>query len=91
MLPTFESGERALFLPVSNANGSLLGKVVLVARENSFGARDFYQVKRVTDYKDGEFFITGDNPDFSTDSREFGWVRRDEVIAKLLFKLPKFI
>ena len=91
MLPTFKSGERALFLPVKSANSSLLGKVVLVARENTFGARDFYQVKRITDYRDGEFFITGDNPDFSTDSREFGWIKSNEIVAKLLFKLPRII
>ena len=91
MLPTFKSGERALFLPINNANGTLLGKVVLVARKNTFGARDFHQVKRVTDCKDGEFFVTGDNPDFSTDSREFGWIKSNEIVAKLLFKLPRII
>ena len=91
MLPTLKSGQRALFWPVKNANHSLLGKVVLISRINSAGARDFYQIKRVKEFKDGKFFVTGDNADFSTDSREFGWIESDEIVGKLLFEFRTLV
>jgi type IV secretory pathway protease TraF len=89
MAPTLRSGQRALFLRTNRANKSLLGKVVLISRINSSGARDFYQVKRISDFKDGKFFVTGDNADFSTDSREFGWITSSEILGKLLFKFSR--
>ena len=90
MAPTFCSGQRALFIKVRRPSKSLLGKVVLISRINSQGARDFYQVKRVTEYKDGRFYVTGDNADASTDSREFGWLSADEIVGKMLFKFGKY-
>jgi signal peptidase I len=86
MAPTLRSGQRALFIRINRADRRLIGKVVLVARLNSFGARDFFQIKRVTDYQDGKFFITGDNKEFSTDSREFGWITGAEILGRLLAK-----
>ena len=93
MAPTLKSGQRALFIKQSPGRGLLrifgdkwLGKVVLVQRINSSGARDFYQVKRVTEIKDGKFFVTGDNAEASTDSREFGWLTAEEIVGKLLIK-----
>ena len=95
MEPTLKSGQRALFLATSPSKRLLgnkwlgnkwLGKIVLISRVNSFGARDFYQVKRVTEIKDGKFFVTGDNSSESTDSREFGWLSAEEIVGKYLFK-----
>ena len=86
MAPTFRSGQRALFIKVRRPSKSLLGKVVLISRINSHGARDFYQVKRVTEYKDGRFYVTGDNAEASTDSREFGWLSGNEIVGRYLFK-----
>ena len=94
MAPTLKSGQRALFLKSSPGRGLLrvfgdkwLGKIVLVQRISATGARDFYQVKRVTEIKDGKFFVTGDNAEASTDSREFGWLASEEIVGKLLVKL----
>ena len=87
MAPTFRSGERALFMRVRKPGKSLLGKVVLISRVNGFGQRDFYQVKRVTDYKNGQFFVTGDSPELSTDSREFGWLNANEILGRYLIKI----
>ena len=89
MLPTLKSGQRALFVKVKRADVNLLGKVVLISRINNLGARDFFQIKRVREVKDGMFFVTGDNPEFSTDSREFGWLNSDEIVGRLVFKLNR--
>lgn len=90
MEPTLRSGQKALFISATPGKSFFgdkwLGKVVLVSRLNSFGARDFYQVKRVTEIKDGKFFVTGDNAESSTDSREFGWLSANEIVGKLLIK-----
>ena len=86
MAPTFRSGQRALFIKVRRPSKSLLGTVVLISRVNSQGVRDFYQVKRVTEYKDGRFYVSGDNTDASTDSREFGWLSGNEIVGRYLIK-----
>lgn len=90
MEPTLRSGQKALFISATPGKSFFgdkwLGKVVLVSRLNSSGARDFYQVKRVTEIKDGKFFVTGDNAESSTDSREFGWLSANEIVGKLLIK-----
>ncbi|MEN9735630.1 MAG: Signal peptidase peptidase [Actinomycetota bacterium] len=86
MAPTLVSGQRALFRKVVRADKSLLNKVVLISRINSAGAQDFYQIKRVTKYENGKFFVSGDNLDASTDSREFGWLEPNEIVGKLLIK-----
>ena len=99
MAPTLKSGQRAIFLKSSPSKSSRtvlgigdkwLGRIVLIQRINNLGARDFYQVKRITEIKDGKFFVTGDNPEYSTDSREFGWLSADEIVGKLLFKFGKY-
>ena len=96
MAPTLKSGQRAIFLKsapgrtVLGIGDKWLGRIVLIQRINNLGARDFYQVKRITEIKDGKFFVTGDNPEYSTDSREFGWLSADEIVGKLLFKFGKY-
>ena len=94
MLPTLRPGQSVLFIKATpkheaakfGRRNKWLGKIVLIARINQFGAKDFYQVKRITEIKDGKFFVTGDNATASTDSREFGWLNANEIIGKLLIK-----
>lgn len=43
------------------------------------------KIKRITQVEPGRIFITGDNRLQSTDSRDFGWLEREKVIAKLLW------
>ena len=93
MEPTLKSEQRALFIKQSPGRGLLrifgdrwLGKIVLIQRINQSGAKDFYQVKRITEIKDGKFYVSGDNAEASTDSREFGWLTAEEIAGKLLIK-----
>lgn len=48
---------------------------------------DLLTVKRVTGRIDGAWWIEGDNPDASSDSREFGPVTADLVRGKIVARL----
>lgn len=43
------------------------------------------KIKRVTDIRNDEIFLTGDNALESTDSRDFGWLNRGAIIAKVVW------
>lgn len=42
-------------------------------------------IKRVSAIKNGRYYLVGDNPDDSRDSREFGFVDESQIIARKLF------
>ena len=44
-------------------------------------------LKRITRIKDSMIYIEGDNPDYSTDSRQHGPIYRADIIGKVIFKL----
>jgi signal peptidase I len=50
-----------------------------------FEHRNLEKIKRVQKLRSHELFIEGDNALSSTDSREFGWLPIDKVIAKVLW------
>ena len=45
-----------------------------------------YIIKRVTDIKDNQIFLEGDNKEHSYDSRNFGWIDKENVLGVVLFK-----
>ncbi len=56
-------------------------EVVIVSVKNKL------VIKRIIKIKNDEIWIEGDNKKESTDSREFGWINKSKVIAKVLLKL----
>lgn len=44
-------------------------------------------VKRITQMDSKKYFVTGDNSSESTDSRVFGMIERQAILAKVLVKL----
>lgn len=42
-------------------------------------------IKRIDDVELKSFFVTGDNKEHSTDSREFGMIGKKEIVGKVIF------
>ena len=78
MAPTLHDGDWVLYAP-GTPTREVHGQVIL--------CRHPYQkqliIKRVSGSNPGteELYLTGDNPDESTDSRSFGTIRRHQVIG----------
>ena len=76
MLPAFAPGR--LILARSWFWRLKLGNVVVVRHQG------LEKIKRVQQIDGDKVFLTGDNPVASTDSRQFGWVDRKQVIARVV-------
>lgn len=46
-----------------------------------------YIIKRIVKIKNNQFYVVGDNDKESTDSRNFGWIDRKEIIGKVIYKI----
>lgn len=55
------------------------GDVVVVGHEGR------EKIKRVDQVKDEKIYLLGDHPETSTDSRHFGWVPMEMVIARIIW------
>lgn len=49
--------------------------------------KERYIIKRVTKIMNDRYFVLGDNKEESTDSREFGWVEKKDIVGKVIFKI----
>ncbi len=74
MLPTLKPGKLVLGLRPRRLQ---TGDIVII-RHNQLE-----KIKRIQDIAPGKLFLVGDNPGSSTDSRDFGWVDTEAVIAKI--------
>lgn len=85
MYPTFDDGSIILTERVSNLEIEK-GEVYVFKRPTSNGL-NMRVIKRVHDikYEDGKMlcYILGDNPSMSYDSREYGYINSEEVVAKV--------
>jgi len=86
MLPELQPGDEILFNP--KAYRHKLPKVgdIVVAR-HPYQAKQI--IKRVAlVLEDGSCFLTGDNPEASTDSRSYGFISLDKILGKVTNKFP---
>lgn len=82
MTPTYSEGDGVLVssLPLLFAKPRK-GDVVVFEKYNRF------YIKRIKKIKREKYFLVGDNKSDSFDSRRFGSVKRDQIKAKVIFKL----
>ncbi len=81
MYPAFNSGDVVLVNRLAFFfKNPKIGDIIVLKKE-----RDI--IKRIIKVKDNRFFVVGDNKKESTDSRQFGWIGRKEIVGKVIFKL----
>ncbi len=44
-------------------------------------------IKRLARIKNYQYFVLGENKKQSTDSRAFGWLKKKDIIGKIIFKI----
>lgn len=83
MAPTYVTGD---WLVVIWGGAPEPGEVVLVERENQPGV---FLLKRVIGPMEEKIWVEGDNKEESTDSRHWGPISQDEIVASVLFRFRK--
>jgi len=79
MLPSLRSGDRVLIDPKASVQP---GDVVLARHPYKSSVRI---LKRLTSIEpDGRLYLSGDNPEDSTDSRTFGSISKLDVLGKVV-------
>ena len=78
MEPTIHQGERVLvakrwLLPITP------GSIVILYHPQSSKVL----LKRVKEIKGKKVFVVGDNMNESTDSRDFGWIEKKNIMGKI--------
>lgn len=82
MIPAFAPGERVL---VKYGANFVVNDVVLV----DFTER--IDLKRIVKIENGQVFVEGDNRQVSIDSRQNGPVKTDQIIGKVIYRLPRWL
>ena len=76
MLPLFPAGK---VIVATKRMGKLRpGDIVIVLHEG------LEKIKLIQHIQQDRVFLIGLNPASSTDSRQFGWISRDKIIARVL-------
>lgn len=82
MFPVLREGDEVLYDPRAYRHAPPRAGDVVVARHPQ--RKHVQIIKRVTAVqRDGRLFLQGDNPDASTDSRDFGTVSPAQVLGKV--------
>lgn len=86
MDPTFKDGDMVLINRLSYFfKKPKIGNVVVLNREK-------FIIKRIAKINPSagsgnKYYVVGDNQKQSTDSRNFGWVDRKEIVGKVILKI----
>lgn len=83
MAPTFHAGD---WLLVMWGGAFRPGQTVLVERESQPGV---FLIKRVVRLEANKYWVEGDNKEESTDSRHWGAITQEEIVATVVFRFRK--
>src|SRR3990167_6931875 len=81
MSPHLKPGDIVIILKSKNIENN---NVVVVNQTGD------YFVKRIKEIKGDKVFLEGDNKKESIDSRKFGWVDKEDIIGKIVYKFYFF-
>lgn len=81
MVPVLSPGDNLLVERVSKLFRNFkVGEIIV------FKKRGKFLIKRIQKVKGHEYFVIGDNPEKSKDSRHFGWISKENVIGKVIYQ-----
>jgi nickel-type superoxide dismutase maturation protease len=84
MAPRLPSGALVVARPIDGRTVLRVGDVVVARRPDRL---ELEIIKRIAAIEaDGAFFLAGDNPAASTDSRQFGAVAREQIVARVRWR-----
>lgn len=84
MEPSFKSGQILLVSSLPYLFGKpKLNDIVVVRHPKT----QKLLLKRIKKIQSKKFFVVGDNPNHSTDSRSFGPVLKEQFVGKVIFRL----
>ena len=88
MEPNFKSGDYVLVNKLAYAFGNPSKGDIIVFKHPK--EKDRILIKRVSLVSNSdEYYVTGDNKDFSQDSRHFGEIKKDLIIGKVWIHIKK--
>lgn len=76
MYPTLEKGQLVVIRRHSKIK---INDIVVFLQD------DAEKIKRICGIEGDFLYVLGDNPRYSTDSRQYGYIRRDAVIGSVVF------
>ena len=85
LFPLLKEGEVVLCLKIFSFNKIKLNDIVLF-KHKTYGL----MIKKVTSIKNDNYFVKGESID-SIDSRDFGELKRSDLLFKVLFRIPFLI
>jgi nickel-type superoxide dismutase maturation protease len=84
MAPRLPPGARVVARPVDGATQLHVGDVVVARRSDRPGLEIVKRIHSID--SDGTVFLLGDNPAASADSRDFGAVTRQHIVARIVWR-----
>jgi nickel-type superoxide dismutase maturation protease len=84
MAPRLPSGALVVARPVDRTTPLRVGEVVVARRPDRPELEIIKRIQAIDG--NGAIFLVGDNPSSSTDSRQFGAVTREQIVARVRWR-----
>lgn len=81
MEPTLKPGDHVIVNRLAYLFGKPSKNDVIVLKHPQ--QKEKFLVKRIAEIRDSEYFVLGDNTEFSKDSRHFGTIKRNMIVGKV--------